>query len=218
MNWKIYEIIPIMGLPILILIMIFGLFHLARTYKIIKWGGPIAALYLIIAADFINFLIFCLLLAPDLKLSFSNLNGLMLLLAGVGLGYVLYRVIYLPLFGKQKGQIRVIYPLWHWMIFSFATGFTEEAIWRGFFVTQIMATFEDLVIASIISVAASSLFFGFYHLGQGLKGIATMTFLGAILASIYIIFGSLLIPIFAHITYNLCIRFAPYKIIGLRLS
>lgn len=209
MNWKIYEIIPMMGLPILVLIMIFGLFHFARTYKIIKWGGPIAALYLIIAVDFINFLIFYLLLASDLKLCFSNRNGLMLLLAGVGLGYVLYRVIYLPLFSGQKEQIKAMYSLWHWIIFSFITGFTEEIVWRGFFVTQIMATFEDSVIASIISVIASSLFFGFYHLGQGLKSIAAMTFLGAILASIYIIFESLLIPIFAHITYNLCIRVVP---------
>jgi membrane protease YdiL (CAAX protease family) len=92
-----------------------------------------------------------------------------------------------------------------WILVSITAGIWEEVVFRGFLITYFLAfgTFFGLLAAVILS----SILFGFAHIYQGWKGVLVTGVLGAILASVYVSTGSLIVPIVCHILIDARIVF-----------
>ncbi|MDQ6649926.1 MAG: CPBP family intramembrane metalloprotease [Actinomycetota bacterium] len=80
-------------------------------------------------------------------------------------------------------------------------GVTEELLYRGFLVAVVVAVTPGLGFAGALVV--SSAFFGAAHAYQGLVGIVLTGLMGAVLASLYLLSGSLLLPMAVHALVDL---------------
>ncbi|WP_068774467.1 CPBP family intramembrane glutamic endopeptidase [Paenibacillus sp. FJAT-26967] len=89
---------------------------------------------------------------------------------------------------------------------SITVGITEEILYRGFLYNYGV---EHWGISSLASAVIVSLVFGLIHFSQGLAGILSSFVFGAVMAWLYFITGSLLLPVILHILYDL-------KIIGIQ--
>ena len=77
---------------------------------------------------------------------------------------------------------------------SVTAGVTEEVLYRGF----LIAYFSSFV-PTVGAVLLSTLIFGVAHSYQGGKGVIKTAVVGLVLATMYVLSGSLLLPIIAHI-------------------
>jgi len=92
-----------------------------------------------------------------------------------------------------------------WVVAAITAGVCEEILYRGFLIWYLMAVFPHMnMIAALI---ASSVFFGFAHYYQGLRGIIATGIIGGLLAWIYYSTGSLLAPIIIHALVDLRVMF-----------
>ncbi|MVO99325.1 CPBP family intramembrane glutamic endopeptidase [Paenibacillus lutrae] len=89
---------------------------------------------------------------------------------------------------------------------SITVGITEEILYRGFLYNYGV---EHWGLSSLASAVTVSLVFGLIHFSQGLAGIFSSFVFGAVMAWLYFITGSLLLPVILHILYDL-------KIIGVQ--
>ncbi len=89
-----------------------------------------------------------------------------------------------------------------WLLVSCTAGFCEEHIFRGYLLKQAMAYVglagAPHLLATVLSVAITSLIFGSLHLYEGVGGAALITVLGAIYAVVALRFGNLRAVIVAH--------------------
>ena len=84
---------------------------------------------------------------------------------------------------------------------SITAGICEEILYRGFLIRYLS---ESPWHAGIrYAMAVSSLAFGMAHGYQGLKGIAGTAIIGAVMAVVFIITGSLWLPIALHAAFDL---------------
>jgi len=99
--------------------------------------------------------------------------------------------------GRQLAPVRWLLPssaeLGSFRALSVTAGVCEEILFRGY----LMAFLLPLVGVSG-AVVVSSLLFGFGHAYQGWSGIVKSGVLGAIMAGIYLLTGSLFAPILVH--------------------
>ena len=77
---------------------------------------------------------------------------------------------------------------------SVTAGVTEEVLYRGFLIAYLAG-----FMPTIGAVLVSTLIFGLAHSYQGRAGVLRTTIVGLVLASMYVLSGSLLLPILAHI-------------------
>jgi len=97
--------------------------------------------------------------------------------------------LFLPRTGKEYG----------WFVFvSISAGICEELLYRGFLLWY-LDQFSPMVIAVILS----SLIFGLAHAYQGRKGILQTGLIGLGMAIIYMLTGTLWIPIVLHIVIDI---------------
>lgn len=82
---------------------------------------------------------------------------------------------------------------------SLTAGICEELVFRGFLITMLHTASGSLVLALVLS----SLAFGVTHAYQDSGGIARATLLGLLLAAPFVLTGSLLAPVIAHIAIDL---------------
>ena len=87
-----------------------------------------------------------------------------------------------------------------WLGVSLTTGICEEIIFRGFFIFLISQIFPNMSIYFVLVIAV--VLFGLGHFYQGIKGLILTTLMGAFLASVYIVSGSLIIVIAMHFLTN----------------
>lgn len=80
---------------------------------------------------------------------------------------------------------------------SATAGITEELLYRGFLLAYLSVFFP-----AWFAVLLSAVIFGAAHAYQGPKGMVQVTFLGAAFAIMYLVSGSLLLPIVAHIAVD----------------
>ena len=80
------------------------------------------------------------------------------------------------------------------IILSISAGVCEELLFRGYLIWYI-TEFSSMLLAIILS----SLLFGLAHSYQGWKGVVQSGISGLVLAVIYVVTGSLWIPIALHI-------------------
>jgi len=83
-----------------------------------------------------------------------------------------------------------------WGTVSIGAGISEELVFRGFLFYYLALYLPQ--INSLEKIVLTSLIFGVAHLYQGKKGIVGASVLGLIGATIYVISGSLLVPIVLH--------------------
>ena len=84
---------------------------------------------------------------------------------------------------------------------ALTAGITEELLYRGFLVAVVEAVTPSLGFGGALVV--TSAFFGAAHAYQGVVGIALTGVMGAALASLYAVSGSLLLPIAVHVLVDL---------------
>lgn len=99
---------------------------------------------------------------------------------------------------SQYGRLEALFPrngdeLGRFYILSLTAGIVEETLWRGFMIwalSQVM----PLWMAATISVIA----FGLCHAYQGMANVPMVTLVGAILTVLFLLTGSLLLPMILH--------------------
>jgi len=96
------------------------------------------------------------------------------------------------LFPRTPGELRGFYGL------SLTAGIVEEALWRGFLFWY-LGHFMPLWAAAIVSAAG----FGIAHAYQGLTAVPRIVLVGAAFAGLYLLTGSLLLPIILHALVDL---------------
>jgi membrane protease YdiL (CAAX protease family) len=82
---------------------------------------------------------------------------------------------------------------------SFAAGFGEEIAFRGYAISTMTSILPSPWVAAVVT----SVSFGFLHSYQGVIGIVRTTLLGLVLATSFVMSGSLWPPIAAHVAIDL---------------
>lgn len=84
---------------------------------------------------------------------------------------------------------------------SVSAGICEEVLYRGFLFGYLQAA--PWHVAPGPTVLIGSALFGFAHMGQGLKGMVLTGAAGLFLGALYVLTGSLLLPMIVHILIDL---------------
>ena len=87
-------------------------------------------------------------------------------------------------------------------------GFGEEIAYRGFLIWYL-----NSVAGLTLAALASSVVFGLAHGYQGKLGMVFATIAGVILAGVYLLFGSLLLVLWMHATYNMASFTVGYRVL-----
>jgi uncharacterized protein len=98
----------------------------------------------------------------------------------------------LPLTGTER--------TW-WIFVSLTAGITEEILYRGFLIHYFFAAPFHIGLA--VAVIVSSVIFGAPHLYQGVAGAISAAILGFIFSAIFLITGTLLVPMVLHALIDL---------------
>ena len=106
---------------------------------------------------------------------------------------------------RTPGQLRHFYGL------SMTAGIVEESIWRGFLLWY-FSQFVPLWAA----VMLSSVSFGLAHAYQGVATIPKYTLTGIVFALIYVLTGSLVVPILLHALADALQGRAVYRLLRAR--
>ena len=110
-----------------------------------------------------------------------------------------------PIALKQRSILRMLprtrHERWIFAALAITAGITEELIWRGFGVASLHAVLPHLPVALTMLVLA--LAFGWAHLYQGVGGVIGTAIMGALLTGLYLLSGSLLLPMLLHALIDL---------------
>lgn len=80
----------------------------------------------------------------------------------------------------------------------------EETLFRGFLIYYVSESSEGLLNLPVWgTIVASAIVFGMAHLYQGMMGVLSTGLAGTLLATAYVLSGSLLVPIILHTLANL---------------
>jgi membrane protease YdiL (CAAX protease family) len=88
-----------------------------------------------------------------------------------------------------------------WIVLSLTAGICEEVLFRGFLIRFLHESSFALPIVGALAV--SSMLFGLGHLYQGTKGIVTTTVSGFCFGLLFLLSGSLLLPMVLHALIDL---------------
>lgn len=94
-----------------------------------------------------------------------------------------------------------------WALLSVTTGICEELLFRGFALHYL--THGPLGLNLPLSVGIACLLFGVGHRYQGWQGVLQTCCFGAVMSGLFVVTGSLLLPIIVHILVNLRIALLP---------
>ncbi|QGQ96767.1 CPBP family intramembrane metalloprotease [Paenibacillus psychroresistens] len=96
------------------------------------------------------------------------------------------------------------------IIVPITVGICEEIIFRGFLFQYFQASPYGL--SALLSLLICTVIFGLGHYQQGLSGIVETLILGYLLGFLYLVTGSLLLPIIIHILYDFKILYISHKL------
>ena len=109
-------------------------------------------------------------------------------------------------FEKQLAALRFFLPgrgeerLWFGFV-AISAGVCEEILFRGFMIRYFQA--EPYHLTLTFAVLLSCLFFGTAHLYQGIVGVVQTTFMGMAFAFLFLLTGSLALPMVLHAVTDL---------------
>ena len=85
---------------------------------------------------------------------------------------------------------------WWWVVVSLSAGVCEEVLYRGFLIHYFQGAplYWSLTIAIVGSIVA----FGIGHSYQGFRGVVGTAILGVVFAVLFLMTGSLLVPVLLH--------------------
>ena len=103
---------------------------------------------------------------------------------------------------RQIGDLDFMMPrnsteLGRFYIVSVTAGIVEETLWRGYmfwYLGHVMPLWAAAIVTSIV--------FGFGHIYQGVANVPKITLIGAVFAGLYILTGSLWLPILLHAVFD----------------
>ena len=84
----------------------------------------------------------------------------------------------------------------YWSFVALTAGVGEEIVCRGFLIFLLQAVFPNMPILFIL--AAASAVFGIAHAYQGVKGIRNTAIVGALHGCLFLVTGSLILPMLMH--------------------
>jgi membrane protease YdiL (CAAX protease family) len=116
----------------------------------------------------------------------------------------------------RLGSIEIILPrtpgqLRHFYGVAVTAGIVEESIWRGF-----MLWYFGQLMPLWAAVILSSVSFGAAHAYQGVANIPKYTLTGIVFALIYVLTGSLVVPILLHALADALQGRAVYRLLRTR--
>jgi membrane protease YdiL (CAAX protease family) len=85
---------------------------------------------------------------------------------------------------------------WWWVVVGLTAGFCEEVLYRGFLIRYFQGA--PLQWSLSIAIAGSIVAFGMGHSYQGIRGVVGTAILGAVFAVLFLMTGSLLVPVLLH--------------------
>lgn len=136
------------------------------------------------------------------------------LVVGIGFGAafkLLMKAVVMPLLGAPPinqafhylAGNRALIPETLWLMIVVA-GFGEEIFFRGYLFERLGKLFGKSIAAKVAIVLITSVFFGMLHYPvQRLAGAEQATITGMVFGTIFVMTGSLWIPIFAHSAFDL---------------
>jgi membrane protease YdiL (CAAX protease family) len=150
-----------------------------------------------------------------------NRSLLITFTAAIGASIVLFRLTGDPFLRRLVKMAGALIPstaaerVWFALV-SVGAGTSEELLFRGFVLWYLNWFFH---LPLLERIALSSLLFGYCHLYQGWLGVAGTTLVGAVIAWMYVVSGSLLLPITIHALIDLRILaiFTPKRMRSLKL-
>jgi membrane protease YdiL (CAAX protease family) len=83
---------------------------------------------------------------------------------------------------------------------SFSAGICEEILYRGFMVFLLQSVFPGIPLYLIILIPA--VLFGIGHVNQGLSGVIATGILGTIFMCLFLVSGSLILPMLLHFLFD----------------
>jgi hypothetical protein len=100
--------------------------------------------------------------------------------------------------GRRFGRLELLIPhngseLRHFYGVSLSAGVVEEALWRGFLMWYLTQVFPVWAAAAISAVG-----FGLAHAYQGTQQIPRITLVGAFFAYLYVLSGTIWLPMLLH--------------------
>ena len=119
----------------------------------------------------------------------------------------------LETYRRQLGRLELLIPrngceLGHFYKLSVTAGIVEETLWRGFMIWY-LAQF----LPSLAAVALSTLGFGIAHSYQGISNLPKITLVGALFAVLFVMTGSLWLPMVLHALVDLLQGRTAYEIL-----
>ena len=103
---------------------------------------------------------------------------------------------------RQVGDLEFMMPrnsteLGSFYAVSVTAGIVEETLWRGYmfwYLGHVMPLWAAAIVTSVV--------FGFGHIYQGVANVPKITLVGAVFAGLYILTGSLWLPILLHAVFD----------------
>jgi len=140
-------------------------------------------------------------------------TSITLALSGLLLVFSLYRIVAPLLNEKYREQMKKdmaggasdIIPRTKkerrlFSLMSFSAGICEEIVYRGFAAFLLQAIFPDIPIFLIVLIPC--VLFGIGHIVQGLQGVIATGVLGALWMCLFLVTGSLVLPMVLHILFD----------------
>lgn len=95
------------------------------------------------------------------------------------------------------------------IVVAISAGISEEILWRGFLLLYLQAFLPTWAAATIAVLG-----FGLGHLYQGVGGAAKCTVLGSVAMLLYVVSGSLFVPILLHAVVDIQGMLLSYRVLG----
>jgi membrane protease YdiL (CAAX protease family) len=103
---------------------------------------------------------------------------------------------------RQIGELEIMMPrnskeLGRFYAVSATAGIVEETLWRGYmfwYLGHVMPLWAAAIVTSVI--------FGFGHIYQGVANVPKITLVGGVFAGLYLLTGSLWLPILLHAVFD----------------
>jgi membrane protease YdiL (CAAX protease family) len=108
---------------------------------------------------------------------------------------LMQKVSYAYLFPATRAERR-----W-WVLVGLTAGICEEALFRGFLLHYLHTSPWRLNLT--LALLLSALIFGLQHLYQGVQGVIVSAVLGALFGLLFLLSGSLLLPMLLHAALDL---------------